>query len=82
MDRDAKVFEDMVLALTRDGHFGQAHAAAALSSVPYQERGQLTAPMRRLLEIADAVVEDDDDGVMTVDEDATFARALRVGAVK
>jgi hypothetical protein len=70
-------YVDLVADLINRGQLTTEQGARLLVSIPYVERRWLPPSHLRLVEIADAVVEDAEDGVMAVDDDNLFAQAVQ-----
>lgn len=69
-------FVELVLRLVDGLWISIPEAAFALVQVPRLERLSLTAPAQRLLDLADAVVEDAREGVMQIEDDTEFSDAI------
>ena len=69
-------FVALVARLAAEGHLKIPDAARALAHLPHLERRRLPQPAQHLVDVADAVVEDARDGVMEIEDDETFRKAL------
>jgi len=69
-------FVDLVARLTVEGDLGTEEAAHILSRLPHTERRHLSHAGQHVLDVADAVVEDEKDRVMRIGDDQIFRRAL------
>ena len=69
-------FVALVARLGAEGHLKITDAALALARLPHPERRRLCQAAQHLLDVADAVVEDARDGVMEIEDDETFRKAL------
>lgn len=69
-------FVALVARLAAEGHLKIPDAARALARLPHPERRRLPQAAQHLLDVADAVVEDACDGVMEIEDDETFRKAL------
>jgi len=70
-------FVALIARLTAERHLALPEAARALAAVPQTQRRRLDSSSKHLLDVADAVVEDARDGVMDIEADDTFWKALR-----
>ena len=67
---------ELTARLVVEGDLGAEEAAHSLSGVPYPDRDALSRPQQRVLDVADAVVEDEREQFMKIGDDQSFLVAL------
>lgn len=67
----------LVAKLVAEDRLTQSEAAQLLKSLPHAERTSLSPASAHLIQVADAVAEDEVDHVMRADDDPLFIQAVR-----